>query len=240
MLTRPLIQILHECNVKINTASSVHWKQIPSLKAWIYTTKNPEPISVTCKKGKTEKGHIMNSGLYRLSAGRIARTEHTTLIGTQRNFNSEELIYNPGFLFNILEISPIIHKNLHIPRIKSFLCESEKNEQLRNLHTEESLFTIEEKLFDLEYHHYKNKLAQKYWLGESSIFTLLVITTFIYFPQRFLRKNCKTCNNKDSYIKENQEEVELQPLSAGNQTNTEEIHPQRRVLTISTTNVRIA
>ena len=90
---------------------------------------------------------------------------------------------------------------------------------------EESLSCIEEQLLDLENHHYKNKLAQKYWLGGSSILTLLIITTFIYFTQKFLRKNCKTCNNKNGNIKENQEEVELQRLSAGNQINTEKIHP---------------
>ena len=41
-------------------------------------------------------------------------------------------------------------------------------------------------------------------------------------------------------MKENQEEIELQLLSMDNQVNTEEIHPQRRVLTTPTTNVRIA
>ena len=39
----------------------------------------------------------------------------------------------------------------------------------------------------------------------------------VYFTERFFRENCKTCNNKNSNLKENQE-VELQPLSAGNQT----------------------
>ena len=58
--------------------------------------------------------------------------------------------------------------------------------------------------------------------------------------QEFLRKNCKTCNNKNLNIQENQKEVELQPFPAGNQTNTEETHPQRRVFTIPTTDVRIA
>ena len=81
MLTRPSMKILQQCDVKINTKNSVFWKHIPSLKAWIFTTKNPEAISITCKKGKTEKGHITNSGILRLSAGCIARTEHTTLIG---------------------------------------------------------------------------------------------------------------------------------------------------------------
>ena len=114
------------------------------------------------------------------------------------------------------------------------------SQKLKNLHTEESLSTIEEQLFDLENNHYKNKLAQKYWLGGSSILILLVIKTVIYFTQRFIRKNCKTCNYKNANIKEKQEEVELQPLSAGKQVNTKEIHPQRRLLTISTTNVRIA
>ena len=55
-----------------------------------------------------------------------------------------------------------------------------------------------------------------------------------------IRRNCKTCNNKNFNIKENQEEVELQRLSVVNQANTKEMHPQRRVLTIPTTNVRIA
>ena len=89
---------------------------------------------------------------------------------------------------------------------------------------EESLSTIEEQLLNLENHHYKNKLAQKYWLLGSSILTILVITIAIYFTQRFLRETCKTCNKKKSYIKENQEEVKLQPLSASNLANVEEIH----------------
>ena len=62
----------------------------------------------------------------------------------------------------------------------------------------------------------------------------------MYFTQGIIRKNCKTCDNKNLNIKENQEEIELQPLSVDNQTNTEEIHPLPRVLTIPTTNVRIA
>ena len=62
----------------------------------------------------------MNSGILRLSAGCIARTEHTTLIGTQINVNLE-FIYNPGFSLNISEVSPIIYKTMYIPRIKSFL-----------------------------------------------------------------------------------------------------------------------
>ena len=111
---------------------------------------------------------------------------------------------------------------------------------MKNLHTEESLPTIEEQLLDLENNHCKNKLARKYWLGGSSILTLLIITTAIYFTQRIIRKNCKTCNNKNLNIKENQEEVKQQRLSVDNQASTEEIHPQRRVLTIPTTNVRIA
>ena len=41
-------------------------------------------------------------------------------------------------------------------------------------------------------------------------------------------------------MKENQEEVELQPLSVDNQANTEEIHPLPRVLIFPTTNARIA
>ena len=104
---------------------------------------------------------------------------------------------------------------------------------------EESLSTIEEQLLDLKNNHYKNKLAQKYWLGGPCILSLLIITTVTYFLQRLISKSCKTCNNKNANIKENQEEVELQPLLAGNQLNTEEIHFQRRVLT-NPTNVRIA
>ena len=129
---------------------------------------------------------------------------------------------------------------MHIPSIKSFLWETEKDEKLKNLHTEESLSTIEEQLFNMESNHYKHKVTQKYWLGGSSILTLLIITTAIHFTQGIIRKNCKTCNNKNLNIKENQEEVEIQPLSVDNQAYTEEIHPQRRVLTIPTTNVRIA
>ena len=74
----------------------------------------------------------------------------------------------------------------------------------------------------------------------SSILTLLIITTVIYLTQGIICKNCKNCNNKNLNIKENQEEVELQPLSVDNQANTEEIFPQRRVLINPTTNVRIA
>ena len=97
MLTRPSMKTLQQCDVKVNTKNSVFWKHIPSLKAWIFSTKNPEPISITCKKGQKEKGSITNSGILRLSAGFIARTEYTTLIGTQINVNSEDFIYNPGF-----------------------------------------------------------------------------------------------------------------------------------------------
>ena len=129
---------------------------------------------------------------------------------------------------------------MHIPRIKSLLWKTGKDEKLKNLHTEESLSTIEEQFLDLENNHYKNKLTQKYWLGGSSILTLLIIRTVTYFTQRIIRKHCKTCNNKNLNTKENQEEVGLQPLSAGNEKNTEEIHSQRRVLTIPTTNARIA
>ena len=60
MLTRPSMEILKQCNIKINTKNSVFWKHIPSLNAWIFSTKKPEPISITCKKGRTEKGHITN------------------------------------------------------------------------------------------------------------------------------------------------------------------------------------
>ena len=152
----------------------------------------------------------------------------------------KQSIYNPGFSWNILEISPIIYKTMHIPSIKSLLWKTEKDEKLKYLHTEESLSAIEEQLLDLESNHYKHKLSQKYWLGGSSILTLLIITTTIYFTQGIIHKNCKTCNNKNSNIKENQEGVELQPLSVVNQENTEEIHPHPRVLTIPTTNDRIA
>ena len=85
-------------------------------------------------------------------------------------------------------------------------------------------------------------LADKeyYWLGGSSILTLLIMTTVIYLTHGIIRKKCKTCNNKNINIKENQEEIELQPLSVDNHTNTQEIHPLPRVLTIPTRNVRIA
>ena len=91
---------------------------------------------------------------------------------------------------------------MHIPRINSFLWQTEKRGKLKNLHTEESLSTIEAQLLDLENKHYKNKLAQKYWLEGSSILTLLIITTVIYFTQRIIRKNCKSCNIKNPNIKE--------------------------------------
>ena len=85
--------------------------------------------------------------------------EHTTLIGIQINVDSEEFIYNPEFSLNISEIPPIIYKTMHIPSIKSFLGETEKDEKLKNLHMEESLPTIEEQLLDLENTYYKNRLA---------------------------------------------------------------------------------
>ena len=138
------------------------------------------------------------------------------------------------------EISPIIYKTIHIPSIKTFLCETEKDEKLKSLHTEESLSTIEEQLLDLESNHYKHKITQKHWLGGSSILTLLIITTVIYFTQGIICRNCKTCNNKNLDIKENQNKVELQPLSVVNQANTEKIYHQRRVLTIPIKNVKIA
>ena len=156
------------------------------------------------------------------------------------NLNLKEFIYHPGFSLKISEVPPIIYKTICIPKIKSFPWETEKDGKLKNLHTGESLSATEEQLLDPENNHYKNNSAQKHWLEGSCISTLLIITSVMYVTQRFLRKNCKTCNNKNLNIKENQEEIELQPLSAGNQTNTEEIHPQRRVLTIPTTNVRIA
>ena len=85
---------------------------------------------------------------------------------------------------------------MYVSKIKSYLWETGKDGKLTNLHTEESLSAIEEQLLDLENNHYKHKLVQKYWLGGSSILTLLIITTVIYFTQRIIRKNCKTCNNK--------------------------------------------
>ena len=36
MLTRPSMNILQQCDVKINSENSVFWKHIPSLKAWIF------------------------------------------------------------------------------------------------------------------------------------------------------------------------------------------------------------
>ena len=96
---------------------------------------------------------------------------------------------------------------MHIPRMKSFLWKTGKDEKFKNLHMEESLSSIEDQLLDLENNHYKNELAQKYWLGGSSILSLLIITTVIYFTQGFLRKNCKTCYNKNLNIQDNQEEV---------------------------------
>ena len=102
----------------------------------------------------------------------------------------------------------------------------------------EDAYPSPQRISILFFYYLVNKF--KYWLGESRILILLIITTAIYFTQGIIRKNCKTCNNKNWNINENQEEVELQPLSVVNQANTEEIHPQRRVLTIPTTNVRIA
>ena len=77
-----------------------------------------------------------------------------------------------------------------------------------------SVLSIEEQLLDLESNHYKHKLTQEYWLGGSSILTLSIIATVIYFTQGIIRRNCKTCNNKNLNIKENQEEVELTTRTA--------------------------
>ena len=126
------------------------------------------------------------------------------------------------------------------PIHETFFWETKKDEKLKNLHMEESLSTIEEQLLNMENNHYKHKLNRKYWLGGSSILTLSIITTALYLTRGIIRKNSKICNNKNLNIKEKQEKVELQPLSVDNQTNTEEIHPIPRVLTIPTTNVRIA
>ena len=44
----------------------------------------------------------MNSRILSLSARCIARTERTALIRTELNVNSEEFIYNPGFVLNTM------------------------------------------------------------------------------------------------------------------------------------------
>ena len=69
----------------------------------IYHTicESTQPIHETVTTTSCECLMLTNSGILRLSAGCIARTEHTTLIGTQINVNSEEFIYNPGFSLNI-------------------------------------------------------------------------------------------------------------------------------------------
>ena len=105
-----------------------YWNNMPSLNVLIYLAKNPELISNTCKQGKTQKGHIMNSGILRLSVGCAAKMEHTTLIGIQMNVNSEGFICNPGFALNISEIYAIIYWTMTISKIKPFLWEKEKNE----------------------------------------------------------------------------------------------------------------
>ena len=96
-----------------------------------------------------------------------------TLTETQMNVNSEEFIYNPGFSLNISEVSPIIYKTVYIPRIKSFLWETERSRKLKNLHTKELLFALEEQLLDIENHHYKIKLAPKILARRNFHFNLI-------------------------------------------------------------------
>ena len=47
---------------------------------------------------------------------------------------------------------------MHITSIKTFSWETEKDEKLKHLYSEESLSTIEEQLLDIESSHYKHKL----------------------------------------------------------------------------------
>ena len=100
MLTRPSKNILHQCDIIIKTEESIYWNQIPLLNARIFSTRNPKPISITHQKGKTEKIHLIKSGLLRLGTECTAKTEHTTLIGTQINKNFRKLIYNLDFSQN--------------------------------------------------------------------------------------------------------------------------------------------
>ena len=134
MLTRPSMKILHQSDIKIKTGHWVYCNHVPSLTAWIYSVKNPETISIPCKKEKAVKRDIMNSGILRLSAGCTAITEHKTLIGTQINLNSEEFINNPGFALKISKIPPIIHGTMSISKIKLFLWEKRKMNILNSTH----------------------------------------------------------------------------------------------------------
>ena len=67
---------------------------------------------------------------------------------------------------------------MHIPEIKSFFWETEKDEKLKNLHTEESLSTIEEQLLDMENNHYKRKLTQK------------ILVRRVQYPDLINNNNC--------------------------------------------------
>ena len=106
------MKLLYQCNIKIQTGNAVYWNHIPSLNAWIYSTQNPKSMSIICKKGKTEKEPIINTGILKFSVGCTARTEPTTLIGTQVNVNPEQFIYNRGFALKLSEIFPIIYTPL--------------------------------------------------------------------------------------------------------------------------------
>ena len=79
---------------------------------------------------------------------------------------------------------------MSIQRIKTFSWKKQENEQLENLHTEESHSTIEE-LHVLEDHQHNSKRTQNYWLGGSSIFTIFVITTIMYIAQNLCVEDAK-------------------------------------------------
>ena len=119
MLIKPSKDTIHLRDIRMKVEEEMYWNYIPSLSAWIYSTKNPEPmVSINCVKGKLEKGHLKNSGILRLGTGCTARMKHTTLTGTQINKKTEEYIYNPNLTFNITEILPKLDTIQQLPKIK--------------------------------------------------------------------------------------------------------------------------
>ena len=123
MLIRPSKDTIHLCDIRMKIEEETYWKYIPSLSAWIYSTKNPEPISINCIKGKWEKGYLKNSGILRLGTGCTARTKYTNLTVTQINKRTEESIYSLNFTFNIIEILPKLDTIQQLPKIKPFTWE---------------------------------------------------------------------------------------------------------------------
>ena len=46
MLIRPSKNTIHLCAIRMKIEEEMYWNYTPSLCAWIFSTKNPEPISI--------------------------------------------------------------------------------------------------------------------------------------------------------------------------------------------------